>query len=133
PISGALRILPRAHRPVDAIRALSEHVARVSYRDLPPAAIAAAKTFLQDTIGVGVAGSAGTWANGLLDCLDVWGTGHEASVFARGGLFPAPSGALANAYQIPNSGLHCVPQGALRPTKTAAGPGAVADAGAPGW
>jgi hypothetical protein len=39
---------------VDAIRALSEHVVRVGYRDLPPAAISAAKTFLQDTIGVGV-------------------------------------------------------------------------------
>ena len=36
----------------DAILGLSEHVARTSYKDLPPAAIGATKTFLLDTIGV---------------------------------------------------------------------------------
>jgi aconitate decarboxylase len=111
---------------VDAIRALSEHVARVSYRDLPPAATSAAKTFLQDTIGVGVAGSAGPWANDLLNCLDVWGAGNEASVFAQSGRFPAPSAALANAYQIHNSEFDCVHEGAVVHTMTAVVPAALA-------
>jgi len=111
---------------VDAIRALCEHVLRVDYRDLPPAAVSAAKTFLQDTIGVGVAGSAGPWANDLLDCLGVWGAGNEAGVFARSARFPAPSAALANAYQIHNSEFDCVHEGAVVHTMTAVVPAALA-------
>jgi 2-methylcitrate dehydratase PrpD len=111
---------------MDAIRALSEHVARVSYRDLPPAAISAAKTFLQDTVGVGVAGSAGPWANDLLNCLGLWGAGSEASVFARSVRFPAPSAALANAYQVHNSEFDCVHEGAVVHTMTAVVPAALA-------
>jgi len=104
---------------VDAIRALCEHVLRVDYRDLPPAAVSAAKTFLQDTIGVGVAGSAGPWADSLLECLGVWGAGNEAGVFARSARFPAPSAALANAYQIHNSEFDCVHEGAVVHAMTA--------------
>jgi len=93
---------------MDAIRALSEHVARTGYRDLPPAAVSATKTFLQDTIGVGVAGSAGPWVEDLVGCLRGWGAADQASVWVRGTRFPAPSAALANAYQIHNSEFDCV-------------------------
>ena len=113
---------------MDAIRTLSEHVARTGYRDLPPPAINAAKTFLQDTIGVGAAGSAGPWADDLLTCLAGWGAGDEASVFARGARFPAPSAALANAYQIHNSEFDCVHEGAVVHAMTAVVPAALAHA-----
>jgi len=113
---------------VDAIRALSEHVARTSYRDLPAAAVGAAKIFLQDTIGVGVAGSAGPWVNELVGCLAGWGAADEASVFARGPRFPAPSAALANAYQIHNSEFDCVHEGAVVHAMTAVVPAALAHA-----
>jgi aconitate decarboxylase len=113
---------------VDAIRALSEHAARTGYRDLPAATVEAAKTFLQDTIGVGVAGSAGPWADDLLACLAGWGAADEASVFARRARFPAPSAALANAYQIHNSEFDCVHEGAVVHAMTAVVPAALAHA-----
>ncbi|HXJ77255.1 MAG TPA: MmgE/PrpD family protein [Candidatus Methylomirabilis sp.] len=113
---------------VDAIRALSEHIARVGYRDLPPAAVGAAKIFLQDSIGVGIAGSAGPWADDLLACLAGWGAADDAGVFARNERFPAPSAALANAYQIHNSEFDCVHEGAVVHAMTAVVPAAAAHA-----
>jgi aconitate decarboxylase len=113
---------------VDAIRALAEHVARTGPRDLPPATVAAAKTFLQDTIGVGVAGSAGPWADDLLACVAGWGAADEASVLARGTRHPAPAAALANAYQIHNSEFDCVHEGAVVHAMTAVVPAALAHA-----
>jgi aconitate decarboxylase len=93
---------------MDAIRGLSEHVARTGYRDLPSAAVGATKAFLQDTIGVGVAGSAGPWVDDLVGCLRGWGAADQATVWVRGTRFPAPATALANAYQIHNSEFDCV-------------------------
>ncbi len=113
---------------MDAIRTLSEYVARTVYRDLPPEAVTAAKTFLLDTIGVGVAGSAGPWADDLLACLAGWGAGNDAGVFARSPRFPAPSAALANAYQIHNSEFDCVHEGAVVHAMTAVVPAALAHA-----
>src|SRR5262245_36337504 len=111
---------------MDAMHQLAEHVARTRYRDLSSSAIAAAKTFLLDTFGVGVAGSAGPWANDLVSCLALWGAGEEASVFARSARFPAPSAALANAYQIHNSEFDCVHEGAVVHAMTAVVPASLA-------
>jgi 2-methylcitrate dehydratase PrpD len=113
---------------VDTIRALAEHAARTGYRDLPPAAVAKTKTFLQDTIGVGVAGSAGPWVDELVACLPSWGTADAASIFARRGRVPAPSAALVNAYQIHNSEFDCVHEGAVVHAMTAVVPAALAHA-----
>ena len=113
---------------MDAIHALAEHVVRTEYRDLPPAAVRATKTFLQDTIGVGVAGSAGPWVDELASCLGGWGAGEEASVFARRARLPAPSAALANAYQVHNSEFDCVHEGAVVHAMTAVMPAAFAHA-----
>lgn len=98
---------------MDAILGLSEHVVRTSYRDLPAAAVGATKTFLQDTIGVGVAGSAGPWVEDLVGCLCGWGAADEATVLVRGTRLPAPAVALANAYQIHNSEFDCVHEAAV--------------------
>ena len=103
----------------DAILGLSEHVARTGYGDLPAAAIAATKTFLLDTIGVGVAGSAGPWVDDLVGCLEGWGASDQATVFARSTRVPAPAAALANAYQIHNSEFDCVHEGAVVHAMTA--------------
>ncbi|HYB42791.1 MAG TPA: MmgE/PrpD family protein [Candidatus Methylomirabilis sp.] len=113
---------------MDPIHALSEHVVRTGYRDLTPAAIAATKTFLQDTIGVGVAGSAGPGVGDLVACLAGWGAADEASVLAHGARLPAPSAALANAYQIHNSEFDCVHEGAVVHAMTAVAPAALAHA-----
>jgi aconitate decarboxylase len=47
---------------MDAIAAFTEHVVSSDYDDLPPEALGAAKTFILDSLGVGVAGSAAPWA-----------------------------------------------------------------------
>jgi len=98
---------------MDAILGLSEHVVRTGYRDLPSAAVGATKTFLQDTIGVGVAGSAGPWVEELVGCLCGWGAADEATVLVRGTRLPAPAAAVANAYQINNSEFDCVHEAAV--------------------
>ncbi|HEV8437286.1 MAG TPA: MmgE/PrpD family protein [Methylomirabilota bacterium] len=103
----------------DLALALAEHVARTDYRDLPPAAVRATKTFLQDTIGVGVAGSAGPWVADLVGCLSGWGVADQATILARHARFPAPAAALANAYQIHNSEFDCVHEGAVVHAMTA--------------
>jgi 2-methylcitrate dehydratase PrpD len=97
----------------DAIFDLSRHVARTGYKDLPLDAVNATKTFLQDTIGVGIAGSAGPWVEDLVVCLSGWGTDDQASVLGRDTRLPAPAAALANAYQIHNSEFDCVHEGAV--------------------
>ena len=50
----------------DGITAFAEHVVRTNYQSLPPGAVKAAKTFILDGFGVGVAGSAGPWLEGLI-------------------------------------------------------------------
>ena len=61
-------------------------------------------------------------------CLGGWGAGDEASVFARRARLPAPSAALANAYQIHNSEFDCVHEGAVVHAMTAVMPAALAHA-----
>ncbi len=98
---------------MDAIRTIAEHVARTRYADLPPAAVQATKTFLLDTIGVGIAGSAGPWVEELVACLHGWGSADESGIWVRDARLPAPAAALANAYQIHNSEYDCVHEPAV--------------------
>ena len=46
---------------MDAIYKFADLIAATGYDDLPETAVRAAKVFLLDTFGVGVAGSAGPW------------------------------------------------------------------------
>jgi 2-methylcitrate dehydratase PrpD len=113
---------------VDALAVLSEHAARARYRDLPGPAVQATKAFLLDSIGVGVAGSAGPWAAQLVECLGDWGTAPQSRVWVRGARLPAPAVALANAYQIHNSEFDCVHEPAVVHAMTAVLPVALAEA-----
>ncbi len=99
---------------MDAIANFSEHVVETGYGDLSSAAVAATKTFLLDTIGVAVAGSAGPWVEELVDCLgQCWGTAQHASAWVGGARMPVPAAALANAYQIHNSEFDCIHEAAV--------------------
>jgi 2-methylcitrate dehydratase PrpD len=113
---------------MDAIARLSDHVVRTSAGDLPPAAVAAAKTFILDAIGVGVAGSVGPWVDGLLDSLRAWGAAPDARVWVHGVRLPAPAVALANAYQIHNSEFDCVHEPSVVHAMTAVLPAVLAQA-----
>ena len=99
---------------MDAIANFSEHVVETGYGDLSSAAVAATKTFLLDTMGVAVAGSAGPWVEELVDCLgQCWGTAQHASAWVGGARMPVPAAALANAYQIHNSEFDCIHEAAV--------------------
>jgi aconitate decarboxylase len=98
---------------MDAIAAFAEHVVSSDYDDLPPEALGAAKAFILDSLGVGVAGSAAPWAKELADTAARWGRGADARVWAHGAALPAPAAAMCNAFQIHNSEYDCVHEAAV--------------------
>jgi aconitate decarboxylase len=98
---------------MDAIARFANHVVDTRAEDLPAEAVRATKTFLTDTVGVGVAGSAGPWVEELVACARGWGAGDEARVWVRGARLPAPAAALCNAYQIHNAEFDCVHEAAV--------------------
>jgi aconitate decarboxylase len=98
---------------MDAIAAFAEHVVRTGYDDLPAPALAAAKTFILDSFGVGVAGSAAPWAQELVDTAARWGSGDDARVWVHGSALPAPAAAMCNGYHIHNSEYDCIHEAAV--------------------
>ena len=97
----------------DAIEAFAAHVADTPDDAIPPAARAAAKTFILDSLGVGVAGSAGPAVEELIACSADWGRGDDAGVWVDDRRLPAPSAAMVNAYQVHNSEFDAVHEGAV--------------------
>ena len=79
----------QAEGEVDAIAKFSKHVVETGYDDLSSEAISATKTFLLDTIGVAVAGSAGPWVEELVSASAIGGrritaaSGYAAPNFRR--------------------------------------------------
>ena len=98
---------------MDAIARFAAHVAATEYDDLPAAAVTAAKTFILDSLGVGLAGSTGPWVAELITTARQWGAGEDARVWTWGARLPAPAAALVNAYQIHNSEFDCVHEAAV--------------------
>lgn len=98
---------------LDIAAAFAAHAARTTFADLPPDAVAKAKTFLLDTLGVGLAGSSGASLAELLAVVRGWGGGEEATVWAGGARLPAPSAAIVNAYLIHCLEYDCVHEGAV--------------------
>lgn len=95
------------------LEAVADHVVNTRTADLPPAALAAVKTFLLDTIGVGIAGSSGAQVSGLIALARGWGAEPEASILLTGERMSAQSAALVNAYQIHCLEFDCVHEGAV--------------------
>jgi len=92
---------------------VAEHVAGVRYGDLPPQAVAKVKTFLLDTLGVGIAGSSGAKVPDLAKLAASWGPEPEATVWMTGERMSAQSAAMVNAYQIHCLEYDCVHEGAV--------------------
>ncbi|MGH1483525.1 MAG: MmgE/PrpD family protein [Geminicoccales bacterium] len=97
----------------DNIDAFAHHVIGTGYKDLPASAVLAAKTFILDGFGVGLAGSSGPWVEPLIESMRLQGRGDEARVWVRGRRLPASSAAFCNAYQMHNSEFDCVHEGAV--------------------
>lgn len=111
---------------MDAIARFAEHAVSTTWDDLPTAAVAAAKVFILDSIGVGIAGSANPWAAELVALQETWGRGAEARVWAHGNTLPAPSAAFCNGFQMHCNEYDCVHEGAVIHPMTVVFPSALA-------
>ena len=73
-------------------------VAHLAGGGAPDAARVAAKTFIADTLGVGVAGARAPWRREVLDMAT--GGPEEATVWGGGGRLPLAAAAMVNAFQV---------------------------------
>ncbi len=99
--------------PGYAARRFANHALTTHYEDLPPDAVAQAKVFILDTIGVGIAGSTAYGADHLATASAGWGTGGEATVWGKRGRVPATAAALLNGFQVHCQEYDCVHEGAV--------------------
>ena len=91
----------------------ARHVVETRFEDLPPAAVAAAKVFILDTLGVGVAGSTAQGVEPLFQTAQGWGAGEQAAVWGRRARLPAPAAALVNAAAAHGQEYDCVHEAAV--------------------
>ena len=99
--------------PSLAARRFARHALTTLFEDLPAPAIRAAKTFLLDTLGVGVSGSSEPSAGPLLQAVAAWGSGSEAAIWGRHERLPAPAAALMNGFQVHCQEYDCVHEAAV--------------------
>ncbi len=98
---------------MDAIFPIAEHIVSTRYEDLPDAVARAARIYILDTLGVGIAGSGGPWVEELVEMQALSGAGDDARVWGHGARLPAPAAALCNGYQIHNAEFDCVHEAAV--------------------
>ncbi len=112
----------------DAIQDFASHVRRAQYSDLDAGTVATAKSFILDTLGVGIGGSSGPKAQELSRTMAQGGSAEDARVWSTGCRLPASSAALCNAYQTHNSEFDCVHEAAVAHVMTIVLPVALAGA-----
>jgi aconitate decarboxylase len=89
------------------------HLEHVATGEVPEAARAAARRFIADTLGVGIAGAAAPWRPEVLDMAAASGGTPEAIVWGSGERLPLAAAAMVNAYQIHSQEFDCVHEGAV--------------------
>lgn len=99
----------------DAIEAFADHVITTEGKDIADEAWLAAKTYILDTIGVGLAGSTGPYVKELMDA---YPSGGPCRVLGQKGGYAPADAALLNGYQIHNSEFDCVHEKAVIHTMT---------------
>lgn len=112
---------------------LVDHALGVEWSGLPQHVQQAARTFLHDSLAVGVAGRNAAHANSILAVAQAWGAGGQCPVLGRPGVrLPAASAAFVNAFQIHGQEFDCVHEGAvLHPMATVLASVLAAMAGGP--
>jgi aconitate decarboxylase len=95
------------------VEKIVEHVERVGEHGVPPAARAAGKAFIVDTLAVGIAGISAPWRSEIFEMLCGIGGAGEATVFGSGERLPLVHAAMLNAYQIHGQEFDCVHEGAV--------------------
>ncbi|HEY1932701.1 MAG TPA: MmgE/PrpD family protein [Acetobacteraceae bacterium] len=96
-----------------AARRFAQHALETRFEDLPPPAVQAAKTFILDSLGVGIAGASAPGADALLAVARNWGSREEARVWGRSDRVSAPAAAFLNAWQMHNQEYDCLHEGAV--------------------
>ena len=109
----------------DAIEAFADHVTGTRYEDMSAQAVRAAKTFILDTFGVGIAGSTGPHVTTLLRC---YGQRGPSRVLGQAASLAPADAALLNGYQIHISEFDCVHEAAVIHTMTVLMSALLADA-----
>jgi aconitate decarboxylase len=99
--------------PDPVVDKIVAHVARVAAGDVPEAARAAAKVFIADSLGVGIAGAAAPWRREVLDMAAASGGHAEATVWGSGRRLPFGQAAMVNGYQMHALEFDCVHEGAV--------------------
>jgi 2-methylcitrate dehydratase PrpD len=92
---------------------LADHVAGVRFERLPETAVAAAKVWILDTLGVGVAGSSATGMDQIRDAAGRWGRGDEATIWGTRLRAPVTTAAFVNGLQVHNQEYDCLHEGAV--------------------
>jgi 2-methylcitrate dehydratase PrpD len=78
-----------------------------------PASIAAAKTFILDSLGVGIAGAKAPFSDVVMKTVQIWGAGDAAHLWGRGEKAPTASAAYMNGFQIHCMEFDCVHEPAV--------------------
>src|SRR5215207_2958096 len=76
------------------------HLAGVVSGELPEAIRKTAKTFIADSLGVGIAGAGAPWRAEVLDVAAAAGGAAEATVWGTGERLPLALAAMVNGYQM---------------------------------
>jgi 2-methylcitrate dehydratase PrpD len=98
---------------IPASERFAAHVASVRFERLPAHAVAAAKTWILDTLGVGIAGSSAAGMDHVRAAAFVWGSGEEATIWGTRARAPAPAAAFVNGTQVHNQEFDCLHEGAV--------------------
>lgn len=92
---------------------LANHVAQAHYEDLPAHTVERAKTFIADTISVGMAGTTVPEAQTLLQTLKTSDPGGLVTVWGTDTSLSAPTAIMANAFNVHCQEYDCVHEGAV--------------------
>lgn len=91
------------------VDAFAEHGLHTSYEDLSPAARRAVKTYLLDTLGVGMAGAAVPLTQTVRAAAGLWSADGKAHIWGAGGGQTTPANAaFINGFQIHCQEYDCV-------------------------
>ncbi|KAI1338319.1 MmgE/PrpD [Xylariaceae sp. FL0016] len=103
--------------PIPQEQPLSElfakHVLETQYSELSPDAIAQAKVFILDTLGVGISGSSAYGTSTILETLTRGDKTGASTLWGHACTASAPVAALLNAYQTHCQEYDCVHEGAV--------------------
>lgn len=98
---------------MSAMNQLIRHIEQTRYESLPESTIDACKTFILDSIGVGISGSRVHYVDVIKQALAHQGNAAQAQVWVTGEWAPAHVAAAINGYQIHNQEWDCVHERAV--------------------